>query len=159
MKESNEFFDVFKGYTSRIEASAGMRQFTEQPPTYDQSFLPPPPMEEQKHEKKRDSKFTDKLTEESKGEFPIIMKEELKTVLKPSIQLTPNLVLNAKPKDSGKKKSKQEIMMYVSKVSPEEKRAEMAKYKYDERNISKKLGSLKLSIEERMRAIKEKVGK
>lgn len=159
LKESNEFFEIFKNYTARIEASAGMRQFTEQPSQFDSAFPPPPPVEEQKNERKRDSKFSTKV-EEGKSSFPMIMKDEMKNmVMKEKAKepvITPALNLNISKQKEMKKKNKQEIMTLVSKISPEEKRAQMDKYKYDEKKITKELGNLKLSIAEKLAMMKSK---
>jgi len=169
LKESNGFFEVFKNYTGRIEAAAGLRQYTEQPKTFEPNFPPPPPPGEdhkQETEKKRESKFSSKYEEEKAG-LPLIMKEEMKNMVmkeqheQTSIQPSINLNLPKVPsKDSSKKKkAKQEIMIFVSKLSAEEKRAQMEKYKYDEKKITKELSNLKLSIQDKLAAIQSKFNK
>jgi hypothetical protein len=160
MKEANEFFRIFNNYTTNMEAAAGLKYFTEQPQAqdYDQS-MHPPQMEANKGPdgRKRDSKFQSKLDEE-KSNLPIIMKEEMKqavvhqahleNVVKPAL----NLNISKTQKDSSKKKGKQEIMTFVSKLSPEEKRGQMEKYRYDEKKIKSKLKNLQMSIADKLKA-------
>lgn len=64
-------------------------------------------------------------------------------------------MLSSQQKDSKAKKSKQEIMVFVSALSPEEKRAKMEKYRYDEKKITSKLKDLKMSIQDRLNAFKK----
>lgn len=176
LKESNEFFDIFKAYTTNMEAAAGIKYYTEQQPaqSYSQMYPPPPGEEEKgKLEAKRDSKFQSKLEEEGKSALPMIMKEEMKekhmwelyeepAMPRTNLNInkrvegqtalpTPNLNV-AQPKD--KKKGKQEIMTFVSKLSPEEKQAKMDKYRYDEKKIMSKLANLKMNIADRLNALK-----
>ena len=114
------------------------------------------------NERKRESKFKRKQ-EEEKSALSMIMKDEMKQIKhkEPFIEEEPaskpviNLNVSQKQKDV-KKKGKQEIMMYVSKISPEEKIAKMEKYKYDEKKIKSKLSSLKMNISDRLNAIKSK---
>ena len=156
LKESNEYFDVFKNYTARIEADAGMHQYAQQPAFYDPSYPPPPASEPVK---KRESKFSSK-TEETKADLPLIMKEEAKQEYKQEqvAAPVPAFNLNISKAKGGKKKAKQEIQIFVSKMSPEEKRAQMEKYKYDEKKITKELGSLKESIAAKLASLKGRIG-
>lgn len=161
MKDANDFFRVFNKYTTNMEAAAGLKYFTDQSqiPKYDQGMHPPPQTEENKgHDgKKRDSKFQAKLDEE-KANLPLIMKEEMKqavvqqsyqeSTVKPAL----NLNISKTQKDSSKKKGKQEIMTFVSKISPEEKRGQMEKYRYDEKKIKSKLKNLQMSIADKLKA-------
>eukprot|EP00344_Euplotes_crassus_P003075 CAMPEP_0197012982 /NCGR_PEP_ID=MMETSP1380-20130617/64659_1 /TAXON_ID=5936 /ORGANISM="Euplotes crassus, Strain CT5" /LENGTH=206 /DNA_ID=CAMNT_0042436921 /DNA_START=255 /DNA_END=872 /DNA_ORIENTATION=+ len=161
LKESNEFFDIFKNYTARIEADAGLRQFTQQPDYYGQGMPPPTYDPEEHQEKKRESKFSSKL-EDSKQDLPLIMKEEMKQmVMTEKVEEpapAPAFNLNISKSKTTKKKVKQEIQIFVSKLSPEEKRAQMDKYKYDEKKISKELGNLKSSIAAKLASLKNRIG-
>lgn len=167
LKDSNEFFQIFQKYTSDMETLAGIKYYyVEQPSeSLENKYIPPPPPEEDKveNERKRDSKFKAKKLEEEKSAAPMIMKDEMKQIKhkehyheeeqapKPVI----NLNISQKQKDV-KKKDKQEIMMYVNKISPEEKIAKMDKYKYDEKKIMSRLKNLQMNIADRLNAFKTK---
>jgi len=176
LKDSNEFFKIFKEYTNRMELAAGVRYMTDQPMGYSQNFLPPPPPAEEaknKLEQKRESKFQSKL-EEEKSALPSIMKDEMKErhlqeqypsapvdlpIDKPSkfssVNIADSLNISHKHKKS-KGKDRQDIMIFVSKQWAEEKRAKLEKYRYDEKKITSKLKNLHMSIEERLNAFKNK---
>lgn len=163
LKETNEFARKFSSYTTHMEAAAGIKYYTEQPQQeYDQRYLAPEEEESKgKIEEKRDAKYQRKL-EEEKAALPIIMKEEMKNMKlreqapeEPSI-VKPALNLNISQQQKETKKGKQEIMTFVSKLSPEEKRAKMETYRYDEKKIVSKLKNLQMSIADKLNAFKKK---
>lgn len=148
-----------------METLAGIKYYVEQPnDSIENKYMPPPPTEEDKveNERKRESKFKRKQ-EEEKSAMQMIMKDEMKQakhkehyheeepVSKPVI----NLNISQKQKDV-KKKDKQEVMIYVNKMSPEEKIAKMDKYKYDEKKIISRLKNLQMNIADRLNAFKSK---
>lgn len=155
LKESNAYFETFKNYTARIEADAGLRQYTAEPSLY------PDPNANLGSIEKRESKFLSKQEEHKADLMPPPPMEELKQPFpepaKEEFQ-APKLNLNLNKSKTEKKKVKQEIQTFVSKLSPEEKRAQMEKYKYDESKITKELGSLRSSIKERLAEMKSRLG-
>jgi hypothetical protein len=172
MKNNNPFFDTFKEYTSKMEVNAGVHYLTSQPNYPHQyphfSTIPEiPEIEESKRkiEEKRESKFQAKKAEEEP--LPFIMKEEMREQKKKEIQemeektrvtnlnIAESLNIAQKNKKS-KSKDKQDVFVFVSKMSPEEKRAKMAKYRYDEKKITSELKNLQMSIQEKLNEIAKK---
>lgn len=98
MKESNDFFDLYKKYTLNMETAAGIRYMMNQP-QHDQmaqQYYQEPPPEEEKHklEDKRESKWQQKV-EEEKSAINFIMKDEMKRPEEP-IQVKPSLNINGR---------------------------------------------------------------
>lgn len=157
LKISNDFCRIFKNYTTNMESLAGIRYYAEQPAeAYEQRFPPPPEEDKSKLEQRRESKFKRKEEEEPEM-LHNIMKEEMKQMYKEQVAEETNvqipvLNLNIQKQKESKKKGKQEVMTFVSKLSPEEKIAKMDKYKYDEKKIKSRLKDLKMNIEDRLNA-------
>ena len=137
LKSNNEYFKIFKRYTEKMEIAAGVKTPqipSSQNPNIDVTSLPPPPppKEEAKSEpqRKRDIKYAQIMKEEAKQHFPTEAENEAPAEVKPKLNLNIS------------KQAKKDYMVFSKKLSPEEIRAKMDKYRYDEKKIMSQLKNL-----------------
>lgn len=143
LKSNNKYFEIFRKYTEKMESLAGIKPTIMPVPTYHEGVhnLPPPPSSEESKvkepERKRDSKFSQIMKEEAKQ--LISSKPTHSTHYEPPTEDAPTI----KPQlNIHASKQKKDVLLFKHKQSPEEMRAQMDKYRYDEKKIMSQLKHL-----------------